>query len=143
MEYLLISSCILGKNTKYNGKNNYNPLVEKLKEKYELIYCCPEVDGGLSIPRDPSEVVLDKVISINGIDVTKEYTKGARIALDLVKKYNIKKALLKDGSPSCGKNYIYGGKFSHTKVNNMGIAAKWRFVNGVTIYTENDIEEVV
>ena len=64
MEYLLISACILGKNTKYNGLNNYHPLVEKLKEKYELICCCPEVDGGLSIPRDPSEVVFDKVISI-------------------------------------------------------------------------------
>lgn len=143
MEYLLISACILGKNTKYNGGNNYHPLVEKLKEKYELICCCPEVDGGLSIPRDPSEVVLDKVISINGIDVTKEYTKGALVALDLVKKYKIKKALLKDGSPSCGKNYIYDGTFSHTKVNNMGITAKLLSSNGVTIYTENDIEKLL
>ena len=143
MEYLLISACILGKNTKYNGLNNYHPLVEKLKEKYEFICCCPEVDGGLSIPRDPSEVVLDKVISIKGIDVTKEYTKGALVALDLVKKYKIKKALLKDGSPSCGKNYIYDGTFSHTKVNNMGITAKLLSSNGVTIYTENDIEKLL
>ena len=73
MEYLLISGCILGNNTKYNGKNNYNPLVLKLKEKYILIPCCPEVDGGLSIPRNPSEIQGDLVISNNGLDVTKEF----------------------------------------------------------------------
>ena len=59
------------------------------------------------------------------------------------KKYKIKKALLKDGSPSCGKNYIYDGTFSHTKVNNMGITAKLLSSNGVTIYTENDIEKLL
>ncbi len=143
MEYLLISACILGQNTKYNGGNNYNPLVEKLKDKYHLILCCPEVDGGLSIPRDPSEVLGNKVISNKGKDVTKEYTKGAKHALDLVKQYKITKALLKDGSPSCGKNYIYDGTFSHQKVSKMGITASLLNENGVTIYTEFDIEQLL
>lgn len=143
MEYLLISSCILGNNTKYNGGNNYNPLVEKLKEKYHLIVCCPEVDGGLPIPRDPSEINGDKVISVNGKDVTLEYNKGALHALELVKKYHITKALLKDGSPSCGKNYIYDGTFSHTKINKMGITSAILHNEGVIIYTENDIEQLL
>lgn len=47
MEKLLISACILGTNCKYNGKNNYNPLIEKLKERYILIPICPEEMGGL------------------------------------------------------------------------------------------------
>ena len=95
------------------------------------------------IPRDPSEVTGNKVISNKGIDVTKEFKKGASIALDLVIKYNIKKALLKDGSPSCGKNYIYDGTFTKTKVNKMGITASLLEQNGVLIYTENDIEKLL
>lgn len=143
MENLLVSACIFGNNTKYNGGNNYNPLIEKLKGKYNIILCCPEVDGGLMIPRNPSEIVNDKVISNIGVDVTKEFKKGASIALDLVIKYNIKKALLKDGSPSCGKNYIYDGTFTKTKVNKMGITASLLEQNGVLIYTENDIEKLL
>ena len=53
MENILVSSCLLGYNTKYNGKNNYLPLIEKLKDKYNLIVIYPEVMGGISIPRDP------------------------------------------------------------------------------------------
>ena len=140
MEKILISRCLLGINCKYNGKNNYFDLVEKLKEKYELISICPENDGGLSIPRDPSERVLDKVISINGVDVTNEYNKGANIARDLAKKYNITKAILKDGSPSCGKTYIYDGSFSHTKIKALGVTAELLTKNNIKVYTENEIE---
>ena len=106
MEYLLISSCLLGNNVKYNGKNNYIKEVELLKNKYNLIVICPEVMGGLSIPRIPSEILNDKVINKEGIDVTSNFIKGKDEAIKLVKKYNIKKALLKEGSPSCGSKYI-------------------------------------
>ena len=139
MEKILVSGCLAGFNTKYNGKNNYNPLIEELKKKYELIYICPEVDGGLSIPRDPSERVLDKVISINGKDVTKEYSLGAKIALDKALKNNIKIAILKDGSPSCGATYIYDGTFSHTKINSKGVTAELLIQNGIKVYTEEEI----
>ena len=143
MEKILVSGCLAGFNTKYNGKNNYNPLIEELKKKYELIYICPEVDGGLSIPRDPSERVGDKVISINGIDVTNEYNNGAKIALDIALKNNIKIAILKDGSPSCGKNYIYDGTFTHTKIKDLGVTAKLLIENGIKVYQEDEIEKLL
>ena len=143
MEYLLVSSCLLGNNTKYNGKNNYNPLVEKLKDKYILISCCPEVDGGLSIPRNPSEIKGELVVSNKGIDVTKEFNLGAVKALELVKKYNITKALLKDGSPSCGNTYIYDGSFTGTKIKSLGITARLLSANGVLIFNENEIEKLL
>ena len=143
MEYLLVSGCLLGNNTKYNGKNNYTPLVEKLKDKYILIACCPEVDGGLSIPRNPSEISGNLVLSNKGIDVTKEFNLGAKKALDLVEKYNIKKALLKDGSPSCGNTYIYDGTFSGTKVNDYGVTAKLLKENGILVYNEKEIEKLL
>ena len=143
MEKLLISACILGINCKYNGKNNYNELVEELKKKYELIPVCPEVLGGLSIPRNPSEIKGNTVISNRGVDVTKEFNLGAKMAFNIAKDNNIKIALLKDGSPSCGKNYIYDGTFTKTKIKGYGIFSSLLINNEIEIYTENDIEELL
>lgn len=143
MENILVSSCIYGNNTKYNGLNNYNPLIEKIKKKYNVILICPEVMGGLSTPRNPSEIKENKVYSNTGVDVTKEYNKGAQIALELVKKYNITKAILKESSPSCGSNLIYDGSFSGKKINGMGITARLLVENGIEIYNENQIEELL
>lgn len=140
MENLLISSCLVGNNTKYNGKNNYLPLIEKLKDKYNLIVICPEVMGGLSIPRDPSEIKGDKVISNKGNDVTKEYNLGAKIALELAKKYNCKKALLMEKSPSCGVKKIYDGTFSKNLIDGMGITTKLLYESKIEVYSKDEID---
>jgi len=143
MEKLLISSCLIGNNTKYNGKNNYIKEIEQLKLKYELIPICPEVLGGLSIPRDPSEINNDKVISINGKDVTKEFNIGANKALNIALLNNIKYALLKDGSPSCGNTYIYDGTFKNNKIDGIGITTKLLKSHNIKIYNENNINELL
>ena len=143
MEYLLISSCLLGNNVKYNGKNNYIKEVELLKNKYNLIVICPEVMGGLPIPRIPSEILNGKVINKEGMDVTNNFNKGADEAIKLVKKYNIKKALLKEGSPSCGSHYIYDGTFTSTKVDGYGVTTKKLIELGLDIYSEKEIEKLL
>lgn len=142
-EKLLISSCLLGNNVKYNGKNNYIDGIEALKEKYDLIIICPEVMGGLSIPRIPSEIINNNVFNKEGINVTKEFEKGANIALELVKKHNIKKALLKDGSPSCGSTYIYDGTFNGIKINDFGITVRRLLKENIKIYTEKNWMELL
>ena len=142
-EYILVSSCILGENTKYNGKNNYHPLIEEIKEKYNIVKVCPEEMGGLSTPRNPSEIIGDKVVSSTGVDVTNEFVSGANIAVELVKKYNIKLAIMKDGSPSCGSLKIYDGTFSGTKIDGMGIAIRMLKELGVKVYTEENFSELL
>lgn len=121
MEKILVSACLLGVNCKYNGKNNENENVKKLAEEYELIPICPEQLGGLPTPRVPSEIVeIDgisnnkerKVINKEGIDVTETFIKGAEETLKIAKLYNIKKAILKSKSPSCGNRKVYDGSFS-------------------------------
>ncbi len=143
MEKILISACLLGINCKYNGGNNLNPLIEKLKKKYELVPICPEVMGGLSIPRDPSEIKEDRVISNKGVDVTSNYLSGAYQALQIVGLSNITKAILKDGSPSCGSTYIYDGTFTKNEISGMGITAKLLKENNIEIYNEKDIERLL
>ena len=69
---VLVSSCLLGNNCKYNGGNNYNEkLIEFLKDK-EVIPVCPEFLGGLSVPRMPGEISNGVVLNPNGNSVDKE-----------------------------------------------------------------------
>ena len=139
MEKILVSACLLGNNCKYDGGNNKNDKVlEYLKDK-EVIPICPEIMGGLPTPRVPSEILDDKVISKDGVDVTNSFIKGANEVLYLAKLFNVKKALLKAKSPSCGVGEIYDGTFTHTKINGNGITASALKDNGIEVLTEYDL----
>jgi uncharacterized protein YbbK (DUF523 family) len=140
-EKLLTSACLFGENVKYNGNNNKLENLSKLSKKYEIVLFCPEVEGGLPVPRPPSEIVSTnpfKVENINGDDVTQFFIKGAKKALQLCKKLGIKKALLKENSPSCGKNYIYDGTFSKTLKKGQGITASLLSKNDIEIFCEKE-----
>ena len=123
-EYIAVSACLLGLDTKYQGGNNYNIKIEELIKDKTVLPICPEVFGGLPIPRDPSEEKEDgKLYSKRGIDVTKEFNLGAINTLKFLETYNCKTVVLKNGSPSCG-NYSYDGTFTNTKINRMGVTAR-------------------
>lgn len=136
---IMVSACLLGDNTKYDGGNNYCEELSNLLEDYEIIKVCPEVTGGLSIPRIPSEIKDNKVINKIGEDVTKFYQKGAIKTLERAKKNNIKIAIFKEKSPSCGSNYIYDGTFSKILIKGDGITTKLLKENGILVFTEKDI----
>lgn len=134
-EKILVSACLLGINCKYNGENNYSKEIDDFLKDYEVIPICPEIMGGLPTPRVPAERLGNKVITKDDIDITKEYIKGANKCLFLAKKYNIKKALLKLRSPSCGVDKIYDGTFSHTIIDGDGVTAELLKNNGIEIIT--------
>ena len=139
MEKILVSACLLGINCKYDGTNNKNEKVlEYIKDK-EVIPICPEIMGGLQTPRIPSERVEDKVLSKEGIEVTSNFKKGAEETLYLAKLFNVKKALLKAKSPSCGKGIIYDGSFSHKKTVGNGVTTELLIGNGIEVITEEDL----
>ena len=142
-EKLLISACLLGRNCKYNGGNNYVPLTEELKERYDLVPVCPEAFGLLPIPHDPSERVGDKVLSKSGEDVTQAFRKGAEKTLAVVEKEGVRLAVLKERSPSCGCGSIYDGTFTGTVVPGNGVAAELLLSRGVVIYGESRIGELL
>lgn len=138
-EKILISACLIGLNCKYNGENNENSkLVELMKEK-DLVPICPEQLGGLKTPRASAERKQEKVITKEGVDVTKEYQKGAEEVLNLAKKLNIKKAILKSRSPSCGIDEIYDGTFSHTLIKRDGVTAELLKKNGIEVISSESV----
>lgn len=165
-EKIAVSACLVGINCKYNGKNNYNEKVmEYLKDK-EWISICPECYGGLSTPRIPSEIeegkdgidvvkneIIDgkirktksgeerkaKVFSKEGKDVTEEFINGAVQSLEKLKANGVKKAILKESSPSCGVNTIYNGKFNGTKKEGCGVSTALFRTEGIEVISEKNI----
>lgn len=138
-EKIIVSACLAGVNCKYDGTNNINEKIVKFINEHDVILVCPEQMGGLKTPRCPSELIGDQVMSKEGKDVTKEYVKGASEVLKIVKRFNIKKAILKSRSPSCGKDEIYDGTFSHKLKKGDGITAKLLMGNGVEVITSDEI----
>ena len=143
MEKILISACLVGDKTRFDGKANYNPLVEKLLEKYELVPICPEKEGGLKIPRLPSEIRGNKVFSKSGKDVTKYFLEGAKKVYNVCSYLGIKIAILKESSPSCGTHLIHDGTFNGIKIPGMGITAAYLKNKGIRVLSENEIENLL
>ena len=139
MVKLLISSCLLGVPCRYDGKSKPAASIELLREKYELIPVCPEQLGGLPTPRTPSERRGDRVVMADGTDVTAEYQKGARTALDLYRREGCIAAVLKERSPSCSSGEIYDGTFTHTVISGDGVTAELLKQSGIKVYGETEL----
>lgn len=141
-ENILISSCLLGAPCRYDGKSKPVEDIQSLCNEYNLIPFCPEVEGGLTTPRLPCEIMDGKVIRSDGDDLTLPYQIGAEKALLLCKEKNCKIAILKEKSPSCGKEMIYDGSFSGRLKKGMGITAHLLKENGIKIYNEFDFHKL-
>lgn len=137
----LVSACLIGAECKYSGGSNLLPeeKLNKLMDEYELIPVCPEVYGGLTTPRDPSERQGEKVVSCKGADVTAQFEKGAQTALGMAKLFGAEIAILKENSPSCGSGTIYDGTFSLTLTEGDGVTAQLLKENGITVIGESKI----
>ncbi|MDD3324439.1 MAG: DUF523 domain-containing protein [Sulfurospirillaceae bacterium] len=142
---VLISACLMGENVKYDGGNNYieDSILNAWEKSGFLVSVCPEVIGGLEVPRMPCEVVFGthKVVNKNGEDKTVFFERGAFETLKIAKENGVKIAILKARSPSCGKKVIYDGSFSGTKIDDSGVTCKLLEANGIAVFTEKEIEE--
>ncbi len=134
----LCSACLLGIKCRWDAKSKPDKRVIVLAKKEILIPVCPEQLGGLSTPREPAEQKDDKVITKSGKDVTKNFLQGAKQVLKLAKLFNIKQAILKQKSPSCGCGKIYDGTFSGTIIKGDGVTADLLKKNKIQVITEED-----
>lgn len=155
---ILVSSCLLGEDVRYDGGNSSVAFDSKFsfskKELFMDILCdnevysfCPEVRGGLSIPRDKAEITSTekpfKVETINSEDVTINFLLGAKKALDLCQEEGIKVALLKSKSPSCGNIEIYDGTFTENLIKGQGLTARLLSENGITVFNETQLKQLM
>lgn len=136
----LVSACLAGCNCKYNGKDNTVDEIKEMVQKGEAITVCPEQLGGLPTPRNPSEIqVIDgniRVVNNIGEDVTEQFIKGALKTLEIARKVNPSKIILKSKSPSCGVGLIYDGTFTGTLINGNGITAQLLIDEGFSVISK-------
>jgi len=135
----LCSACLIGVRCRYDGKDKLNRKVVELVKKEVLIPVCPEQLGGLSTPREPSEQRGNRVLTESGKDVTKNFERGAEEVLTLAKLFEIKGAIFKQRSPSCGCGKIYDGTFSGKIVKGDGITTALLRRNGIKVVSEESL----
>lgn len=154
MESVLISGCLLGERVRYNGgdKRCDDEILRRWIGEGRVVAVCPEVAGGLPVPRPPAEIVGGagglrvlageaRVIDREGRDVSANFVAGAEQALACARAKKIRIAVLKEGSPSCGTGYIYDGTFAGVKVENQGVTAALLRESGIQVFNEAQLAE--
>ena len=136
---IMVSACLLGDNVKYNGGNNRHEKVLEYIKGHEVVPVCPEMLGGLPVPRAPGEIQDGIVRNEDGTSVDYEYRTGAAKALEIAESERIDMAILQSRSPSCGVNQIYDGSFTGRKIKGMGVFARLLAEKGYKVVDAEDI----
>ena len=95
------------------------------------------------MPRPPAEIQGERVKTATDVDVTKYFEQGAQLALELCLKHDIKIAVLKQGSPSCGNSLINDGLFSGQKIAGQGMTAQLLKANGIEVFNESEVSQLM
>src|SRR3954469_18317200 len=138
MQKILGSGCLYGERVRYDagdvtcGESHF----ARWRDEGRLIHICPEVVGGLSVPRPRARFVNGRVVADNGspsgLDVTAEYERGAEAALSLAQKHHVRMAIMKQNSPSCGSRSVFTPDFKST-IPGEGLTAKLLRENGIVV----------
>ena len=136
---VMVSACLLGRNCKYNGGNNYSEKTVEFVRDKEVIEVCPEVLAGLGIPRIPIEIVDGVLRDRDGMEKDTVLREAIARILKQIEGEEIECAILKSRSPTCGVRQVYDGTFSGTLRDGAGHFAQALMDAGIRVI---DVEEL-
>jgi uncharacterized protein YbbK (DUF523 family) len=151
---VLVSACLLGNPVRYDGQSKAlnHSLLDQLVAEGRVISFCPEVAGGLPVPRAAAEIQagdgdavingLAQVKTQTGIDVTGAFVSGAQQALALCRQHDIAIAVLTESSPSCGSKQIYDGSFSRSRITGSGVTTALLQKYGIKVFNQHQLAQV-
>ncbi|EPW3922509.1 MULTISPECIES: DUF523 domain-containing protein [Enterobacter] len=152
---ILVSACLMGFKVRYNGseKSRMNEQLARWQQEQRLVIHCPELAAGLPVPRPPAEIMSAdgndvmrgqaRIIENTGQDVTEHYQLAAWLALRAAQASGCSAALLTDGSPTCGSQFIYDGSFRGIHKAGRGVAASLLSEHGIAVFSEKQIDELI
>lgn len=152
MKKILVSACLLGNPVRYDGRSKLleNTALEALMAQQRVISFCPEVAGGLPVPRPAAEIhggdghavitAQARVHTRTGEDVTDCFITGARQALELCREHDIEVAILTESSPSCGSDQVYDGSFSRNAVAGSGVTTALLRQHGIRVFNQFQLD---
>ena len=152
---VLVSACLLGEKVRYNAADvsSGSRILEEWLREGRIVSFCPEVAGGLSVPRPPAEIqgatgaeVLAGtavVVTRTGEDVTQAFVRGAELGLQAALAGRVGLAVLKEGSPSCGSGFVYDGSFTSRRTPGKGVTAALLERSGIRVFSDLEIDRAV
>ena len=155
MNKLLVSACLLGDPVRYDGRSKLlrDEGLERLMAQGRVVRYCPEVAGGLPVPRPAAEIQggdgdaviagVARVLTGEGEDVSDCFIDGAEQTLELCRQQQVSAAVLSEGSPSCGSGHIYDGSFTRSTIPGSGVTSALLAQNGVKVFNQHQLEEAL
>lgn len=153
---ILISACLMGYPVRYNGTEKLlqHPTKEAWLRPDQAVIFCPELAAGFATPRPAAEIapsplgysVLNaeaRVMESSGADVSQRYLLAAHLALQMAQQHGCRYALLTDGSPSCGSNFIYDGSFSGKTIDGVGVTTELLRQHGIQVFSDRQPELLI
>ena len=155
MMRILVSACLLGRPVRYDGraKDPGTDLLDRWQAEGRLVPLCPEMAGGLPVPRPPAEIepgaTADGVLTgrgsirtATGEDVTAAFLAGAAAAVRLARATGCRHALLTEGSPSCGVRRVHAGRFDGRTIPGQGVVAAALRAEGIAVYSQSEAADL-
>ena len=151
MNKILLSACLMGDPVRYDGQSKalLDSTLDQLLAQDRVIRFCPEVAGGLPVPRAAAEIqagdgpaVIAKLAQVktqDGTDVSDNFLSGARQALALCRQHNITVAVLTESSPSCGSSQVYDGSFTRKPIPGSGVTAALLRQHGISVFNQHQL----
>lgn len=104
---VVISKCLEHGYCRYDGSQINDPIVNKLKNYFDFVPLCPEMDIGLPSPRQALRIILDGekeelVFSKTGESVSLSMENYIKVQVEFLKSKDLDGFILKSRSPSCG-----------------------------------------
>lgn len=152
---ILVSACLLGEPVRYDGGalKLRHELLQSWQAAQMIVPFCSEIAAGFAVPRLPAEIEAGKdggdvlagraaIFDAAGEDLTAPFLEGARRALEIARAQGCAFALLTDGSPSCGTQFIYDGRFAGARKSGMGVVSALLRENGILAFPPQQIAKL-
>jgi len=146
---VVVSACLAGVACTHEAQPKTRDWAVRLVAEGRAVPVCPEVAGGLPIPRPAAEIqggdgddVLEgraRVVDEHGTDVTEHYLRGARTAAETARTAGAILAILKARSPSCGCGRIYDGTFDGALTDGDGVTASMLRREGLEVVNDEEV----
>lgn len=147
---VMVSACLAGVACTHEAEAKTKASILRLVNQGRAVLVCPEVAGGLPIPRPAAEIVggdgadvvagRARVISETGEDATQNYLAGARKAADAARAAGAQLAILKARSPSCGCGAIHSGNFDGELRAGDGVTAAMLKQEGLEVVSDETVD---
>ena len=91
----LVSACLLGFACRHDGRDKRDPRLLAALSDEEVVPVCPEIAGGLGVPREPAFLDGARVVDARGREVTDRFAAGAAAAVLAARAHGCSRAILK------------------------------------------------